>query len=67
MKLQYTDTDNPIANFKYTYPIVEQQLIQQAWLDRPSRPNVGGGSKGLNTDDTKNVRETVVDWWKMVS
>ena len=29
--------------------------------------NVGGHSKGLNTDDTKNVREIVIDWWKMAS
>tara|TARA_Y100000022_G_scaffold76833_1_gene66313 strand:- start:201 stop:653 length:453 start_codon:yes stop_codon:yes gene_type:complete len=46
---------------------VEQQLIQQAWLDSPStRLNRWRGfRKGLNTDDTKAVCETVVDWWKM--
>ena len=46
---------------------MEQQLIQQAWLDSPStRLNRWRGfRKGLNTDDTKAVCETVVDWWKM--
>ena len=46
---------------------MEQQLIQQAWYESPStRLNRWRAfRKGLNTDDTKAVCETVVDWWKM--
>tara|TARA_B100000497_G_C7547805_1_gene331232 strand:+ start:74 stop:526 length:453 start_codon:yes stop_codon:yes gene_type:complete len=46
---------------------VEQQLIQQAWHESPStRLNRWREfRKGLNTDNTKDVCELVIDWWKM--
>tara|TARA_X000001036_G_C20109555_1_gene574615 strand:+ start:52 stop:504 length:453 start_codon:yes stop_codon:yes gene_type:complete len=46
---------------------VEQQLIQQAWYESPStRLNRWRAfRKGLNTDNTKDVCELVIDWWKM--
>ena len=46
---------------------MEQQLIQQAWNESPSTrlKRWRAFRKGLNTDDTKNVCEIVIDWWKM--
>ena len=46
---------------------MEQQLIQQAWNESPSTrlKRRRAFRKGLNTDDTKNVCEIVIDWWKM--
>ncbi len=46
---------------------MEQQLIQQAWYESPStRLNRWRAfRKGLNTDNTKDVCELVIDWWKM--
>ena len=46
---------------------MEQQLNQQAWFDSPSirlkRWRIF--RKGLNTDDSKQVCEKVIEWWKM--
>lgn len=46
---------------------MEQQLIHTAWFESPStRLSLWREfRKGLNTDDTKEVCKTVVNWWKM--
>ncbi len=46
---------------------MEQQLIHTAWFESPSTrlSRWRAFRKGLNTDNTLEVCETVVNWWKM--
>lgn len=46
---------------------MEQQLIHTAWFESPSTrlKQWRVFRKGLNTDNTKAVCETIIDWWKM--
>ena len=46
---------------------MEQQLINQAWYEAPSTrlSQWRNFRKGLDTNDTYAVCETVVQWWKM--
>ena len=46
---------------------MEQQLINRAWYESPSTrlSKWRAFRKGLNTNKTREICETVINWWKM--